>query len=342
MIALAIAACSKGEGTIGEVSGGKKTIRLDVEPYKVLTKNTGLHNLDAMAMDSINLLEAFIFKEDGSLELYRRFGNSEIVKVGLSNLQFEITPGKKHIYAVANSKTKWAGITTLDKFLKVPVYLQDEKYGYFTMAASTEIDIRESTTIRLKMKRLVSKIVVNGIKTKFAGTPYDGMYLRSARLYLTNVYGSKTYIGEDLADPKILNKGKDIEADVSSTQIPGAFSENVHTLVGDAGYDTPQYFYCYENMIEQETSGRKFTRLVLEAVLDGKTYYYPIDINQPGYGWTSAIDHKGIKRSTIYTYNFVITGPGSDDPEKKITFKNITLDASVEGFTTIPKYIVHF
>ncbi len=342
MIALAIVACSKEVETIREVSEGKKTIRLDIEPYEVLTKNTGAHNLDAKAMDSINILEAFIFKEDGSLELYRRFGNSEIVQVGLSNLQFEITPGKKHIYAVANSKNAWAGVTTLDKFLKVPVYLQNERFGYFTMAASTEVDISESITIRLKMRRLVSKIVVNGIKTKFAGTPYEGMSLRSARIYLTNVYGSKTYIGEDLAEPKILNKGKDIEADVLSTQIPGAFSENIHTPVGDTGYDTPQYFYCYENMMTQETPDRKFTRLVLEAVLDGKTYYYPVDINQPGYGWTSAIDHKGIKRGTIYTYNFVITGPGSDDPEKKITFKNITLNASVESFTTIPNYIVHF
>ena len=140
----------------------------------------------------------------------------------------------------------------------------------------------------------------------------------------------------------ILNSKGYSQEDYNGCMMTALFAEGVPGLVGDDGYTTAHHFYCYENLMDTETSANRFTRLVVEANLDGTVYYYPVDINQPGYGWDSSIGHKGVKRNTCYTYNFTITGPGSDDPESKIVLKTITLDASVESLTDTPEYSVSF
>ena len=166
--------------------------------------------------------------------------------------------------------------------------------------------------------------------------------MRNAVLYLTNIQGEKSYIGEALSTPLILNNGKLSDSDVSGCYMTALFAEEIAGYINDSGYNVPYHFYCYENMLDNETADKKFTRLVLKADLDGKTYYYPIDINQPGYGWNSSIGHKGVKRNTAYTYSFTVTGPGSDDPESKIVLKTITLDASAESIDKAPEFTVTF
>lgn len=339
MIALSFASCSKEEGTLKEVPKETKTIRLDVSPFEVVTKSGGL----ADQRDSINFLEAFVFRSGGVLESYRRYGDTEMKTLGRNNLPLEVTPGEKTIYMVANSKNQdWTGATTVDKFLLVDVPLKGERISYLTMSTVLKVDPDTATVVKVRLKKLVANVVVNSIKTNFAKTPYSGMSLRNAKIYLTNVSGKKTYMGAEPQTPLILNyKGFNAQ-DAANTFIPNCFSENVHRPVGDAGYSDVHSFYCYENLLAQETDSDKFTRLVLEAELDGHKYYYPIDINQPGYGWTAPLGEKGIKRGTIYTYDIVITGPGSDDPESKITRKTIILDAEAEGFEDGPAFTATF
>ena len=345
ILAGALIACSKNDDVnSAESKLEKTTIRLNVGPYEVFTKATGELNDDVQSMDSIYLLEAFVFRPDGVLESYRRYGISEMNLVGRNNLPLEVTPGEKDIYLVANSKTNsWTGVTTRDKFLVQDADLKKERFGYFTMSKSLKIDPDTVTVpIKVTLQRLVSKIVVNSIRTKFVRTPYEGMTLKNAKLYLTNVIGRKTYMSEDPQIPLILNyKGYNAD-DVANPALSSMFSENVHTQVGESGYTTRQYFYCYENLLAEETTTDLFTRLVLQADLDGNTYYYPIDINQPGYGWTAPSGQKGVKRGTIYTYDIVISGPGSDDPESKITRKSIVLDADAESFTEGPSFTATF
>ena len=345
MIAGALISCSKNDEVGPKDRTEKTTIRLDIGAYQVLTKNTGAINEEVAAMDSIYLLEAFVFRPDGVLESYRRYGISEMNLVGRNNLPLDVTPGEKSIYLVANSKkyAPWVGVTTKDKFLLEDVELRTERYSYFTMSETVKID-PDTVTVPLSvtLKRLVAKIVVNSIRTNFSGTPYQGMSLTNAKLYLTNVHGKKTYMGEEPQTQLILNDGGYVEADCTGGALTSCIAENVHTPVGTDGYTTRQYFYCYENLLSEETATDRFTRLVLEAQLDGNTYYYPIDINQEGYGWAAPSGEKGVKRGTIYTYDIVITGPGSDDPESKITRRSIVLDAQAESFTDGPSFTATF
>ena len=339
LMALAVAACSKDEAAKEMESSEKATIHLSVSPYEIVTKNTDPKHGDNKYLDSVRTIDVLVFREGGALEAYKHYSVNDAGGMNLSNLPINATVGNKTIYVVANAKeTSWAGVVREENFLNLAVSLKKETLPNFTMGAKATVNLQNDQVVNVVLKKLVAQVVVKGIKTDFAGGPYEGMKLRNVKLYLTNVSGAKSYMGEDPSTKVILNSKGYSADDNSGCLMTALFSEGVAGLVGDSGYSTAHHFYCYENLMDTETSANRFTRLVLEATLDGTVYYYPVDINQPGYGWNSSIGHKGVKRNTCYTYNFTITGPGSDDPETKIVLKTITLDASVESLTDTPEY----
>ncbi len=343
LLAAAFASCSKEESKVEKELSSKATVHLSLTPYQVETKNTDPNHGINKHLDSVATVDVFVFRETGVLDAYKHFSINTTEGVNLSDLQIDATVGQRNVYVVANAKeTSWAGITTEDQFKALTVSLQKESLRFFTMTAFASVNLQESMTVNLTLVKLVAKVVVRGIRTNFAGTPYEGQKIRSVKLYLTNVSGAKTYLGKDPQTKVVFNSGGFSQKDYDGCIMTALFKEGVPGLVDDTGYATAHHFYCYENLLSSETSSDKFTRLVLEAELGGKVYYYPVDINRPGYGWNSAIDHKGVKRNTCYTYNFTITGPGSDDPESKIALKTITVDASVESFGSIPGYSVSF
>ncbi|MBR5398916.1 MAG: hypothetical protein IK103_03885 [Bacteroidales bacterium] len=343
LMALAVAACSKDEAAKSAESQEKATIHLNVSPYEIVTKNTDPRHGEKKYLDSVSVVDVFVFREGGALDAYKHFSINSTSGMNLSNLPVDATVGNKTIYVVANSKeTSWAGVVREENFLNLVVSLQKEYLPYFTMTGKVTVNVQNDQVVNIVLKRLVAKVVVKGIKTDFAGTPYEGMKLKYVKLYLTNIAGAKTYMGEDPSTKVILNSKGYSQEDYSGCLMTAMFAEGVPGLVGDDGYTTVHHFYCYENLMDTETDTDRFTRLVLEAELDGTVYYYPVDINQPGYGWTSSVGHKGVKRNTCYTYTFTITGPGSDDPESKITLKTVTLNASVENMATSPNYSVSF
>ena len=343
LIVAAMAACSKEEAIEEASRPEMATVHLSVSPFEILTKNTDPNHAVKKHIDSVRIIDVLVFREGGALEVYKHFSINDAGGMDLSDLQINATVGKKNIYVIANAKeTSWAGITTESKLLGLVVPLKKETLRNFTMSGKVSIDLQESQTVQVMLKKLIAKVVVKGVKTDFAGGPYEGMKLRSARLYLTNISGAKSYMGEDPATKVILNnKGYSAE-DCAGTSMTALFAEGIPGLVGDDGYTTAHHFYCYENLLQAETATDKFTRLVLEANLDGQTYYYPVDINRPGYGWNSSIDHQGVKRNTCYTFNFTITGPGTNDPEDKIVLKTIKLEATVEELVETPEYSVNF
>ena len=343
IIALATAACSKEEAAKEMSSTEKATIHLSVSPYEIITKNTNANHANNKYLDSVRTIDVFVFRDGGALETYKHFDVNSADGINLSDLPVDATLGNKTVYVLANAKqTSWSGIVRENNLLSLAVPLKQESLANFTMAAKTNVNVQDNQTVNVVLKKLVAKVVVKGIKTDFAGGPYEGMKLRYCRLYLTNISGSKTYMGDDPSEKVTLNARGYSAEDNAGCLMTALFAEDAPGLIGDDGYTTVHHFYCFENLLESETTTDKFTRLVLEANLGGTVYYYPVDINQPGYGWTSAIGHKGVKRNTCYTYNFTITGPGSDDPESKIVLKTITVDASVESLTDSPEYSVSF
>ena len=343
LLALCVAACSKEEGAVMPEVKQKATVTLNVSPYGVETKNSGNQNSENLQFDSIRILEIFVFREDGALELYNRSYTGDPGGVKTKNIQLTLTQGKKYIYAVANSKSSpWTGITTKSKFLEQEVSLKSENFCNVTMTASYEITLTNNATIELYLQKLMAKIRVRSIATKFSNGPYREQVLKNVRLYLINAVGKKTYLGDDPSTPVILNAGGYVSADNSATAMSNIISEDVQGDINDSGHNTEHCFYCYENILSEETGTKKFTRLVLEAQLDGHTYYYPVDINQPSSGWTSSINHRGVKRNTVYSLSFLISGPGADSPDDKVLQSSLSINTYVIGWSSGVTYTASF
>jgi hypothetical protein len=199
----------------------------------------------------------------------------------------------------------------------------------FIMIGGTEAQLQLASTVSFTIRRLVARIKVNSIKTAFAGGPYEGMPLTDLKAYLINVQASKFIYNGAGDNFSILNNGKYIEEDSRGCAMQGLIADVISAPVYDDGYSVPHYFYCYENALESETGGNKFTRIVLEGKLDGTTYYYPIPI-------------KGISRNSCYSIDVTIKRPGSLDPNKDVEKGTLLATMTVLDWDVIDNNNVEF
>ncbi len=296
--------------------------------------------------NKVNMLEIFVFRADGDdagvLDAYKKISGDELVS--LTGIQMRTTTGKKVIYAVVNSHNEdWSSVKSLADFQQMQASLQKEDEEDLTMVGYVEQTLQVTTSVTIPVSRLVAKIRMRIIAADFRGTPYEGMPLKNVKVYLTNVYGKKSYAsGTDGNSVAILNnKG------LSTTDVEGCKNGGMlffeHTKdVTHVNYDLDHSFYCYENMIESESDQTKFTRLVIEGELNGKKYYYPININRDGFGYTSEYDHVGVRRNTLYLLNVTICRPGSTDPDEVLEYGTLTTSVSIEDWIVMPFVGVEF
>lgn len=342
MAGVVLASCSKSEEIVSPEE--EQVVNIKVKRAGVYTKNSDGDNGIDDNDNKINTLEIFLFKSNGALESYKKYTAAEITAAGgLSNLEVKSTVGEKNIYVIANSKvTDWIGFIDEEHFLERECNLSDEDFQNFTMSGSTTATISGAGSVEVTIARLVARIVVTGIRTSFYGTPYEGQSLRDVKLYLTNVHGQKNFLGSGFASPLILNNAGYVAGDNSDLTIDDMLYESVASSIGDSGNDDAHYFYCYENLTSEETATEKYTRLILEGKINGVKYYYPVDINQVGYGWVSANEHYGVKRNTSYSFDFTIAGPGALTPDDKLVSYTLTVNTSVAGWSSANDYSVSF
>ncbi len=309
--------CNK-ESDLNQVAVEESLVTFSVNSGN--TKASGSAQGDQTNDNSVNTLEFFIFNADGAaagvLDAYQKFTTAD----GLTNLQVKATTGAKNIYVVANSHRTdyWQGVVTLAEFKEQVSSLTLEDNKDFAMVGSIDATLQATTSLILAISRLVARVNLSGIKTTFAGTPYEGMKLSNVKVFLTNVHSSKLFHNNTITTPVILNNKALVAADVNNCSMSGMLYDAISTSIGDTGYSTPHYFYAYENVMDAETTKDRFTRLVIQADLDGNTYYYPVNINQEGYGYVASNGHKGVKRNTAYEINVNILRPGSTNPDEPV------------------------
>ncbi len=343
MVAMGTAACN------GNLENGlhdqemASVLSLSIVPE---TKATGsLHGVQADD-NYVHSLEIFIFKDEGPdagvLDTYKKLAGAELGS--LENIQVQTTTGKKIIYAVANSHIEeWTGVNRLEQFQSVLASLEKEDLKSFTMVGSTRSLLGAASSVNIDVVRLVARVHLSGIKTDFEGTPYEGAVLKNVKAYLINVTGNVCYAnGAVQENSRELNSGELNSDDVKACIMDGMLYDYVADEIGDSGYNSSHYFYCYENLILEENDDQRFTRLVIQADLNGTTYYYPININRDGYGYTSANGHAGVRRNTSYSIDVTITRPGTLDPDISLDFGEVTAKLSVLDWATLPVANVGF
>ena len=229
-------------------------------------------------------------------------------------------------------RTLAAGTYTAFAVVNPPESFRPEAYTVFTDLSDAESDLRDNRPGRFVMTgsravtvpvpdggpqtigvdRLVVKAGVRKVSIAFTDPVLASRTFRLKAVYLTNCYG-KNRLGSDW--------GADgMAADASRWYNRMGFhsDEGVDGLLADRDIDTDitpdrsygqaHYFYCYPNRADGDSrSGDwsvRHTRLVLEAEIGDRTYYYPVTL-------------PAMQRNKTYLIEeAVIRKLGSNDPER--------------------------
>lgn len=317
-------------------TSGESTLTINLSGTSIDSKAVGSHGNQADD-NYVNTLDIFVFnaagENAGELDAYKRFTASD----GITNLQLKATTGNKKIYVIANShRPDWKGINTLAAFQAVQTSLQKDDVKNFIMTGNIDVTLQATTSVNIPISRLTARVQLASIKTAFAGGPYAGLKLTNVKVFLLNVHGVKNLHDGNITTPVILNSKVLNGTDVNGCTMLGMLYDAVTPAIDDTGYQTPHYFYAYENTLEAEAADNRFTRLVIQADLNGKTYYYPVNINREGYGYVASNGHKGVKRNTAYEINVTIMRPGSTDPDKPIQYGTLNVSLNVQNWVITP------
>lgn len=302
--------CSRNDITVG--SGKEEIVFLNVAVPDICTKAVGVTD---GSEDAVHNLQVFVFRKDGSLDAYA-------IKDGAKSLTICTTAGLKDIVAVTNAPAI-SGVISRSALDDMVTSLQDNAPGNLVMTGEAEFEITARTpSVEIGVTRRVARIYLASVVNDFSAEAYRNEIFRIEKIYLVNASGSTGYFkntgsgvfyNEGMLDGSHGNDNlKALLQDEAVDRIVGYGAENAYTV--------PHYFYCYPNPgtvdTEKTEGGLKCTKLVIEATLAGKTYYYPVPVGN-------------ILANHRYSVKVSITRPGSDDPDAPVSLVDAAVTVNV-------------
>ena len=261
----------------------------------------------------IESLDIFFFNDDslGRLDSWQRIEGAPAKVQGGSR------SGRKILTMIANvphGAFEWNSVSSYASLSSCVSQLRDEDPQKPLMSASMRINA--GTPVSARLAPLMARVLLRTISCDFNGKPYQGASLTDVKAYLTNVNGMCRLLPPEMTVPSdILNNGGLREADIESLSSPSM----LRGLLPDIGVSVQRpslSLYCYPNEIEEESLGQPFTRLVIEGRINGRKYYYPLNINQEDFGYASG--KHGLSSGLTYAIDLTITRAGSTDPDTPV------------------------
>ena len=262
----------------------------------------------------INSVQLYIFGSEGNF-LQRITGSGDTFEV--------ITPAGECMFCCfVNSPELPAAPSSPEELLGCDSYLWNNSRWSFQMVGTAIAKIDSDRELEIKVKRIVAKVECV-IRTKFANSHLAGMPFTVHRIYLTNVAGKNNYAltamqGNDgLWYNKMEYRQSSCDELICGTHTDRRMFDGDSLLIRETLYPYPNSnIDCFDRTL---WSARK-TRLVVEATLGEKLWYYPITMEK-----TVANTH--------YLYDITITREGVEHPEIPITESGI-----IETIATIGKW----
>lgn len=262
--------------------------------------------------NKIKTLDIFIFNDD---ELKRLDSYISVNRPSTAYLQVESGSGDKLMVMVANIADKSfsaAEISTYESLEEKYWELKDEDPNYPVMSGTCSFCAGSDGYTPIQLTPIMSNVCLDFIKCNFSGRGYTSKELENAVVYLTNVSGRAEIMRENgFRIKELVNAGSLDKSYLGSMTHP----ELLYSKVVPKQWK-PVNLYCYPNDGADGVVGSQHTKMVVQGDIDGATYYYPIEINQEGYGYSSG--PHGVSRNVKYSYNLTITRKGSTDPDTPV------------------------
>lgn len=276
-----------------------------------------------------------------ALLLYRE---GKLIDFGTSGsdspIQCSLKAGSYTAYAIANPPSSFRpeNYTSFAKFSNAESNLRDNGQSQLVMFGSRTITVsgKDDRPKSIGVNRLVSKVGIRKISIDFTDPALQSRTFRLKAIYLTNCYG-KNNLRYDV-------EASEMDADASCWYNRMGFHSDtgVDALLADrdinavitasSPYEQEHHFYCYPNRADRDNrSGEwsiRHTRLVLEAEINGKTYFYLITL-------------PAMQRNKTYIIEeAIIRKLGSNDPEKDEPGSiDVVFETSVSDWD--PAFTVH-
>ena len=293
-----------------------------------------VHSKESMRGEAVDIL---VFRNDATqyMECWQRVHVSEEDEVAIASMN-----GEKTVMACCGMEDEdWMWISSLSSLSDAWSDLENESKDSPVMSGSCSFSAGSTLSERplLTLRRLSSEIELRSLKCDFKGRPYEGEKLSDVHVYLTNVNASCRIWNDTGQASRIINQGRLVMEDVSRFSDPGLILQHIDGEVGADGANTDICLRCYPNKPREEGLGSPFTRLVIQGVLDGEVWYWPIDINREGDS-----SDEGISGNCRYIYDIVLTRKGSADPDTAIKTGTASIAMEVKRWEDKEDYTITY
>ena len=210
-----------------------------------------------------------------------------------------------------------AGITDEATLMAFPFHLADYTPSSLPMFGETAILANsESASSVVQIRRMVSKIAIRKISLDMREERFRALPFTLCAMYLTNVWCLNTP-GADASvqsSPTSWYNAMMYHGSGTNSAVDALVADrNINVAIAQGeSYDIEHSFYAMPNGVSQDNDVRsdgwapRCTRLVIEAIIGNRTYYYPITL-------------PGMKRGYSYMIKEVtIRSLGSLDPELEV------------------------
>ena len=262
--------------------------------------------------EAIRTLDIFFFTDDslGRLDSYQRFSSP----VG-ETVTGACTRGRRIVSALANSHNReytWSDVNSHDGLLEVVSDLRDENPRSPLLRGESLAFAGDDRMTMLSLSPLLCEVVLQRLSCDFSGRSYAGAEITGLKAYLTNVNALCPVFGESSGNPvDILNRGRLRESDLEQMACPEMLSGDIGDMEDDFILYPDLRLYCYPNRSAGESLGSPFTRLVIQGEVDGRVWYWPLDIGRNG-------DGGGVEGGCSYSFDVTLTRLGVEDPDTPV------------------------
>lgn len=327
LVAATLFSCDKHENA-SQADTDADTTEEGKVSLKVSVASASTKTTTAWAEEAISSLCVFVFNADGTLDGYGSASSS--------SLTLTCTTGAgKSIYAVTNKSITVSNEDsyTFSDLEGVTTDLSDNSSSALVMSGwVVDKEIVASESVEVPVYRAAAKVSVDKIINSISDAAYTGKTLKITGIYLVNAVVGAYPLCDSLETYSSItwaNKAEYVKSTTYDTYLYDKMSETV-----SSEYSTPHYFYCYPNpATENSADGEEWaepTRLVIEATLDGDTYYYPITITTED---SESGETYGVRRNTYYRFSSItIKLRGSTSPDLPISDEEISFSVDVEDW----------
>ena len=275
----------------------------------VQTKSTTITSANEV---QVNNLQVFVFRRD-ALDAYATVNNDD-------ELSVSCTAGEREVYALVNCPDLSA-VSTKTALLATSSLLSGNSGTSFQMIGhQNEVDLPDDSPVTIDVHRIAARVVIKKISRAFTVSALAAKTFTIDQIFLINVAGDINF-GETAAPSVWFNKQA-----YGSEQAAFTYDAPAASLANNASYSTVHNFYAYPNPSSDSDAAvwsARHTRLVVKATLGTDVYYYPITLPVLEANKSYEIEE------------LILTRPGSDNPDKPVTFQDCTFEINVVDWTTV-------